>query len=63
MVMYDIAYETVYKKQTTLTHSCLLCYGNVSWVEFSELFLCFSGLGLFFSFLSELVQNRKVKLV
>lgn len=57
MVMYDIAYETVYKKKKkkpTLTHSCLLCYGNVSWVEFSELFF----LVVWFVFLSEIVQTE-----
>lgn len=41
MVMYDIAYETVYKENTTLTRSCLLRYGNVSRVEFFEFCLLF----------------------
>lgn len=55
MVMYDIAYETVYKKKKpTLTHSCLLCYGNVFWVEFSEFFF----LVVWFVFLSEIVETE-----
>lgn len=41
MVMYDLAYETVYKENTTLTRSCLLRYGNVSRVEFFEFCLLF----------------------
>lgn len=57
MVMYDIAYETVYKENTTLTRSCLLRYGNVSRVEFFEfclLFFFFSVcFGLFFKRNSE----------
>lgn len=64
MVMYDIAYETVYKENTTLTRSCLLRYGNVSRVEFFEFCLLFFFFLVFVlvCFLSEIV-NRKLRVV